>query len=231
MCIPIKEEKMFSEVFQMDKILGFCEKLWYVIGTNILFLFSNLPALLFFLFVGVSQVRTCLPLFLLCMVPMGPALSALFYTMNRLLSRTETGAWRDYRKAYTDDCGQKYLLAAGHMFLILVFEINIEFFAVQIPVFPLMILFVILFAAALVVTPNLYLLASRYRMKNRDIVKTSLLLLLTRPVCTLGSIVSLGVILMLFELKAGTAVLFMGSLYGFLITFMNRKVLHALEES
>lgn len=117
------------------------------------------------------------------------------------------------------------------MFLILVFEINIEFFAVQIPVFPLMLLFVILFAAALAVTPNLYLLASRYRMRNRDIVKTSLILLVTRPVSTLGSIVSLGVILMLFELKAGTAVLFMGSLYGFLIAFMNRKVLHSLEES
>ena len=43
---------MFSEVFQMDKILGFCEKLWYVIGANLLFLLSNLPALLFFLFVG-----------------------------------------------------------------------------------------------------------------------------------------------------------------------------------
>ena len=176
---------MFSEVFQMDKILGFCEKLWYVIGANLLF----------------------------------------------LLSKTETGVWRDYRKAYRDDWGQKYLLAAGHMFLILVFEINIEFFAVQIPVFPLMILFVILFAAALAVTPNLYLLASRYRMKNRDIVKISLILLVTRPVSTLGSIVSLGVILMLFELKAGTAVLFMGSLYGFLIAFMNRKVLHSLEES
>mgnify|MGYP002328124135 FL=1 len=222
---------MFSEVFQMDKILGFCEKLWYVIGANLLFLLSNLPALLFFLFVGASQVRTCLPFFLLCMVPAGPALAALFYTMNRLLSKTETGVWRDYRKAYRDDWGQKYLLAAGHMFLILVFEINIEFFAVQIPVFPLMILFVILFAAALAVTPNLYLLASRYRMKNRDIVKTSLILLVTRPVSTLGSIVSLGVILMLFELKAGTAVLFMGSLYGFLIAFMNRKVLHSLEES
>lgn len=49
---------MFSEVFQMDKILGFCEKLWYVIGANLLFLLSNLPALLFFLFVGASQVRT-----------------------------------------------------------------------------------------------------------------------------------------------------------------------------
>lgn len=130
-----------------------------------------------------------------------------------------------------DDWGQKYLLAAGHMFLILIFEINIEFFAVQVPIFPLMILFVILFAAALVVTPNLYLLASRYRMKNRDIVKTSLILLVTRPASTLGSMVSLGVILMLFELKAGTAVLFMGSLYGFLITFMNQKVLHSLEEN
>lgn len=116
---------MFSEVFQMDKILGFCEKLWYVIGANLLFLLSNLPAILFFLFVGASQVRTCLPFFLLCMVPAGPALSALFYTMNRLLSKTETGVWRDYRKAYRDDWGQKYLLAAGHMFLILVFEINL----------------------------------------------------------------------------------------------------------
>lgn len=222
---------MFSEVFQMEKILGFCEKLWYVIGINTLFLLSNFPVLLFFLFVGVSQVRTCLPLFLLCMVPMGPALSALFYTMNRLLYGTESGAWRDFRKAYMDDCGQKYLLAAGHMFLILMFEINIEFFAVQVPIFPLMILFVILFAATLVVTPNLYLLASRYRMKNRDIVKTSLILLVTRPASTLGSMVSLGVILMLFELKAGTAVLFMGSLYGFLITFMNQKVLHSLEEN
>lgn len=115
---------MFSEVFQMDKILGFCEKLWYVIGANLLFLLSNLPALLFFLFVGASQVRTCLPFFLLCMVPAGPALSALFYTMNRLLSKTETGVWRDYRKAYRDDWGQKYLLAAGHMFLILVFIIK-----------------------------------------------------------------------------------------------------------
>lgn len=220
---------MFGEVFQVEKVLGFCEKLWYLIGVNFLFLISNLPVLLFLLFVGSGQIRTCLPLFLLCLAPAGSALSALFYTMNRLLSRTESGAWRDYRKAYTDDWKQKYLLGGGQMLVLFILETNIEFFALQIPVFPLMIFFAVLFAAAILVTPNLYLLASRYQMRNRDIVKSALILLVTRPVSTLGNVVALGVILMLFELKAGTAVLFMGSVYGILVAFMNQRVLRTLE--
>lgn len=220
---------MFGEVFQMEKILGFCEKLWYIIGVNFLFLLSNLPVLLFFLFVGSSQIRTCLPLFLLCMVPMGPALSAVFYTMNRLLAKTESGAWKDYKKAYQDDWAQKFLLALFQMAVLFLFEINIEFFALQFPFLPLMAVFVVLFAVTILVTPNLYLLASRYRMRNRDIIKSALILMVTKPVSTLGNIVALGVILMLFELKAGTAVLFIGSAYGFLVAFMNQRVLQSLE--
>ena len=56
---------MFSEVFQMDKILGFCEKLWYVIGTNILFLFSNLGSRLdangtYLVYKGPSSLKSVL---------------------------------------------------------------------------------------------------------------------------------------------------------------------------
>ena len=139
---------MFSEVFQMDKILGFVKAVvcdW------------SEP------FVSALQPSGA-PVFPLCGSLPGAHLPAILPVVHgscgagalrpvlhheRLLSKTETGVWRDYRKAYRDDWGQKYLLAAGHMFLILVFEINIEFFAVQIPVFPLMILFVILFAVRL----------------------------------------------------------------------------------
>lgn len=222
---------MFGEVFHMEKILGACEKLWYFIEVNILFIISNISVLLFFLFVGISQVRTCLPLFLLCMVPMGPALSALFYTMNRVLAKTESRAWKDYKKGYVDAWGQKMLLALGQMAVLFIFEVNIEFFAVQIPFFPLMVLFVILFAVTIILTPYLYLLSSRYQMKNRDIIKDALILLVTRPVNTLGNVAAFAVILMLFELKAGIAVLFIGSVYGFLVVFMSQKTLRSLEEN
>lgn len=220
---------MFGEAFNMEKILGACEKLWYFIGVNILFIISNIPVLLFFLFVGISQVRTYLPLFLLCMVPMGPALSALFYTMNRLLAKTESSAWKDYKKGYFDTWGQKILLALGQMAVLFIFEVNIEFFAVQMPFFPLMVVFIILFAVTILLTPYLYLLASRYQMKNKDIIKDALILLITRPVNTLGNVVAFAVILMLFELKAGIAVLFIGSVYGFLVAFMSQRTLHSLE--
>lgn len=46
---------------------------------------------------------------------------------------------------------------------------------------------------------------------------------------TLGNVVALGIILMSFELSAGTTVLFMGSVYGFLVMFMNQRVLNELE--
>ena len=105
----------------MDKIMEVCEKILYFLKINILFLISNLPALLFFLFVGISRVREYLPFFLLCLLPAGPAFSAVLFSMNRMLHGIETGAWRDYKKGYTDEFIKKILLAAVQAVLVWVF--------------------------------------------------------------------------------------------------------------
>lgn len=120
-------------------------------------------------------------------------------------------------------------LGAGHMLVILILWTNIEFSALQIKNLPLTVLFGILAALAVLVTPNLYMLISRYEMKNMQIVRTACTLLIARPVATLGNIVALGTVLMAYELCAGTTVLFMGSLYGFLVMFMNQKIMIDLE--
>ena len=71
-----------GELFNIEKVLGFCEKICYFFIVNLLFIVSNLLALLFLLFVGAGQIRECLPLFLLSLLPMAPALSAVMYTMT-----------------------------------------------------------------------------------------------------------------------------------------------------
>ena len=185
---------------------------------------------MFLLFVGAGQIRECLPLFLLCLLPAAPALSAVLYTMNRLIEGREGNALRDYRKGYCTDFLQKAGLGAGQLFVILLCQTNVEFFTVQLGILPLAILFAILLAAAVLVTPNLYMLASRYKMGNMQIVKTAVTLLIAKPVFSLGNLVALLLVLGAFEISAGTTVLFMGSAYGFLVMFMNQSVLRKLEE-
>ncbi len=218
-----------EELFHIEKVLGFCDKVWYFFTVNLLFVISNFPILLFLLFIGAGQIRECLPLFLLCLVPMAPALSAVMYTMNRLIHGTEGKAVKDYKKGYCSDFLQKIGLGAGQMLVIIMCWTNIEFFTLQVRIFPFTIIFMILFAVAVLVTPNLYMLASRYEMKNIQIDKTAVTLLIAKPVSALGNIVALGVVLAAFEISAGTTVLFMGSVYGFLVMFMNQSVLRKLE--
>lgn len=218
-----------EELFNIEKVFGFCEKVCYFFTVNLLFVISNIPVLLFLMFVGGGKVRECFPLFLLCLLPLAPALSAVMYAMNRLIHGTERSAFRDYKKGYCQDFLQKIRLGAGQLFAVLICWTNIEFFALQLRILPLAVLFLLLFAATVLVTPNLYMLASRYEMKNIQIVKTAVTLLIAKPVFTLGNIVALALILAAFEISAGTTVLFMGSVYGFLVMFMNQGVMRSLE--
>ncbi len=218
-----------SELFNLEKILGICEKICYFWLINFMFVVSNLPVLVFFMFVGIHRVRTYLPLFLLCMVFMAPALSAVFYAMNLLVRGTEGKTVRDYMRGYLRDYRQKLILGAGQMLLVFILWTNLEFFSLHVKSIGLTIVTVLLLAAVILVTPNLYMLVTRYEMKNLRIIKTAVVLMVARPVMTLGNVVALGIILMAFELSAGTTVLFMGSVYGFLVMFMNQRVLNELE--
>lgn len=222
---------MLSEIFRIEKIIGVCEKICYFFVINFLFLMSVIPVLLFFMFLGISQVGVYLPLFMLTMLSVPPALCAVFYGMKRLVDGREREPWRDYWKGYGTDFFQKFRLGFGHILVLFILWTNVKFFAEQIVLPPMAVFFTLLFAFAVLVTPNLYLLASRYEMKNMDIVKTACVLTITKPACTLGSTATLGVVLAAFELVAGTAVLFMVSIYGFFVVYISGGMLHALEDT
>ena len=60
--------------------------------------------------------------------------------------------------------------------------------------------------------------------------KGAVFLTITKPALTFGNLVAAVFILMLLEIQAGTVVLFMVSIYGFLVVFINRKVMRMLDE-
>lgn len=222
---------MFGELFRIDKIFSACEKICYLFLVNFVFLLSCFPVILFLLFVGISQVRDCLPLFLTAALSIPPALSALFFAMTRLVEGRESRAFKDYFKGYKEDWKQKMIIGAIQMLAIFILWTNIEFFTLQVPALPLAILFIILFAYVIIITPQLYLLTSRYRMKTLELLKTAAIVTVAKPGYTLGNIAAFLLLLAAFELSPGTTVLFMGAIYGFLVAFMNKKLLKYLEKS
>lgn len=92
------------------------------------------------------------------------------------------------------------------------------------------VVFAVLFAMAVLITPTLYMLVSRYEMTDIQLIKAAVTLMIAKPVFTLGNIAALCLILAAFEISAGTTVLFMGSVYGFLVMFMNQSLLRKLEK-
>ena len=92
---------MLGELFHIEKILEVCEKILYFLKINLLFLVFNIPVLLFFLFVGISNVREYLPFFLLCLLPAGPAFAAVLFSMRQAPGKT-TGPdmYRIFRKSW-----------------------------------------------------------------------------------------------------------------------------------
>lgn len=209
---------------------GLFDKIYYFLGVNFWFVLANIPVLLFLVFVGGSQIEVFLPLFLLCLLPMAPALSAVMYAMYRLVNRIDVGGMRDFIKGYKSSFVQSMQIGAGQLFLVFILWTNIQFFGNEMPVFPLVILFVILLVLVILMTPYLYLLISHYHMKNLDIVKTALALTIGKPVLTFGNVAALCLVLIAFGISPGATVLFMGSVYGFLIVFMSGRILRTFEK-
>lgn len=109
-----------GELFNIEKVFGFCEKVCYFFTVNMLFVLSNIPVLLFLLFVGAGRIRECFPLFLMCLLSLAPALSAVMYAMNRLIHGIERNALKDYKKGYCRDFMQKIRLGVGQLFVVLI---------------------------------------------------------------------------------------------------------------
>lgn len=217
-----------SEVFHIEKIMGVCSRLWQGIGLNFLFLLSNIPLVWFILAMGIDQIGTYLPLFCLCLVPLGPSFCALFYSMKRLMEEGDIKVWRIYRKGYGINGKQGIFLSLAEALVFFILNVNLKAFTQVYPSFTFALLFQLMLLLLVLITPNLYLLAMWFQVSLSAVVKNAIIITLGKPVLTLGNFAALMFALVLYDFMPGAAILVLGSVYAFLILFMNKKILMQL---
>ena len=211
-----------NNIFTIQKILNFFNYVFYFFVLNIVFLFFNIPLLAFIFLVGISKIGTCLPLFLITLIPFGPSITMLLYCTGKLIRNKDLDLIPDIKLGLKLNFKQSLIIWIIELALIFILNINIKFFSSY---------SIILSGILLFTSPYIYVLISRFSMNTKDIIKNSFILVFTRPLISIANIFSIIFTLILFEISPGTTFLFIGSVLAFLISYCNKYLLTELENN
>lgn len=218
------------DTFNLQKFLNAFNYVFWFFCLNIFFLIFNLPLVLFFLFIGLESIFTYLPLFLLALLPLMPSLTVLFYCMGKLIRDKDLDLFHDICKGLKLNFKQSSLIWSGELILILILVSNIRFFTLYKFNLFFTCIFIALSILLVSITPYIFVLISRFSIRSYDLIKNSLILAITRPILSITNILIILACFALFEITPGTTVLFVSSIFSFLIVFCNKQLLESMEK-
>lgn len=221
---------MFNNFFNFEKIFDSFNYVFWFFLLNLFFILFNIPVTLFFVFVGISKVFEYFPLFLLCLLPTMPTFTALLYCMNKIILNKDLNILKDFYNGLKLNFKQAFLIWAAELLITFVLYFNIRFFSTTSNNIVLVCLFAAVAIVLLIVTPFIFILISRFKIDNITLIKNAFILCFTRPVLAITNLLLFILMLVLFEITPGTAVLFMFSLFSFLLMFINKSLLRELED-
>ena len=148
--------------------------LWFLMG-NIYFLLLNIP-LLYLLLVLVSNGQNALPqgfavVFSLCCIPMGPAATALFSVMGKLIREKDVNITKDFFKAYKTNFLQSLFFWTLGILIIIILTYDVRILISY--NYPRILVFILYVFIAFVFILGLYIfpIISRFYLKSKDVLK------------------------------------------------------------
>lgn len=221
---------MLNEIFNLDKILETFNYIFWFFILNLLFWILNIPLILFFVFIGISGISTYFPLFLVCLIPVMPSFTIILYCMNKLYKTKNISVVHDFCKGFKLNFGQGLIVWCVELIAIFLIFTNINFFSVVANSFIIPALFICLLILILAMTPYLFLIISRFSMTSLQVLRLSFILTFTRPILTITNFLLILVSLVIFEINPALVILFISTLLGFALIFVNRVLLNELED-
>ena len=220
---------MLNNFFNFEKIFDYFNYIFCFFILNCIFLIFNFPIFLFFIFIGISNISTYLPLFFICLIPTLPTFTVLLYCMNKLLINKDISIKTDFIKGFKLNFFQSLYIWIIELILIFMLQLNIKYFSnVNSNIF-LVCLFASITLIIALITPYIFIILSKFKMSSLSILRTASILSFTRPILTISNILLLIIALIVFEIIPSTSILFIFSLLAFILMFINKALIEKLE--
>lgn len=152
--------------------------MWLFIG-NIYFALCNLP-LIFIMFLiptagndFTNNFVSYIPIMFLCLIPVGPSITALLSVMGKLVREKDINLTKDYFKAYKDNFKQSTLLWVLTLIVIVILSVDLYYFRTHSSIVVVRYLFLMLIFIVLIMMLYIFPILSRFYMKSKDIIRLS----------------------------------------------------------
>ena len=210
--------------------MTFCNYIFYFLCIDLLCVALNIPLVLFIVFIGIKQVATYLPLFILCLIPMPISFCASFYSMKKLIKNKDLNVFKDFFKGIKNSFFQATFIGIIYLILIFILSNNIIYVLKNNISLSLLFFFIVFLAFVILSSINSFLLISNFSIKTTQILKYSFIITFTRSTLTLANGFCLVFSTYIFTLYPIQMFFFIFSLNSFFIWLINRHFLSYLEE-
>lgn len=217
---------MAKEVYD-NRVYMLTSKLMYFFITNIWFLISISPFILYFF---LSGENLSIPILTFIGIILGPALATMFSVTGRVMNDKEENATKDFIHFYKLNFGQGIFVAAIINVILMVCYVDIGlFFSSNLKFISYILIALAIFMGAICF--YVYPILARINAKTIDIFKISTKIVFKKLYITLTniSILIIGVAIVNFTNLSLIAVLFGGSAVCYFILRMEENILKDVE--
>ena len=203
--------------------------IYALLMTNIYFVLTNIICLFFF--VSLEPVFSNITLYFLALIPTGPAISALIYSIRKLIREKELSPLKDYFHGYKLNFKDTMKFWLPLLLLLYILIVDIHYFNSN-PSIVNTILAVIFFIAiilAVVIAMNGFLIVSGYNFRFKDLWKLSIFYSFTKVKITFGNISIVIITLFFLTVTSYFLLLFIGSLICYLFLLNSKGLLEDIQ--
>lgn len=203
---------------------------WWFLLTNIYFLLVNF----LFVFVWIISAQAGaqgfnLPL-IITALPIGPAFAALFSVMGKLIRDKDLNVTKDFFQAYKKNFKEALFFWGIIITMLTIIYIDLVVIKAKLNFPALSITLIVIGVSIISMAFYIFPIISRFYLRIRDVIKLSFIYSVRKIHITLSCwVILIGLVLMQTKLP-GIMLLFMWSIFGYLIMFLQVPMLKELQE-
>ena len=217
--------------FGQGILFTFSNYVYWILLTNIYFVATN--AVFIFFFMTLKPSFSNIALYALALIPSGPAISGLLYSMEKLVRTKELSPTADFFYGYRTNLKGTFFVWTIILAVYFVLLIDLQY--LRVTVTPInQIIFVVVLVLTFIWTMlsiNMLMIYARFTFRIRDLVKLSAYYQFMKFKQTIGNLFILFLVAFLTVITTDFLVIFIASLIAMAMTFNSRSIHEHIERN
>ncbi|WHZ03209.1 YesL family protein [Neobacillus sp. YX16] len=200
-------------------LFGVTNHIYALFMTNIYFMLSNIICLFFFM--TLEPAFSNITIYFLALIPTGPTISALFYSIGKLIREKELSPLNDFFHGYKINFKDTMKFWLPLLVVLYILIVDLHYFNSNLSTINnvLSVVFLIGIILIMIISINAFLISAGYKFRLKDIWKLSVYYSFMKVKITFGNISIVIITLFLLLITSNFLILFIASLicYAFML--------------